>query len=331
MNQQPAEQDFTRYRAHPALPSSDCRLVDDAIDEYALGIADPPRNVAVERHLLRCMRCSELVASYQHSVAALALAVPLVAPPASARTALMSRIAATPQHVAPAATAFTGSLESFRTPTLPSSNAIVAPMPASSTHQSAWWKVYAAPLATLPLLLALGLVGAWGFNNYAKLDDANDKIAMQDQAIAEANDSSDPDYQQMMRLAFSPTSLLYNLTSGGPSQNAASWGTMRADPNTGQAALQVTGLAAGSYSVLVQMQDGSMVQKATFTVEDDGTASTALDLGEQVSDFQSLHIRAANYEITESDQADVVEFQDVLMTVLGPGITQGSGTGVQGT
>ena len=329
MNQQPAEQDSTRYRAHRPIPPSDCRLVDDAIDEYALGVADPSQVVAIERHLLRCRRCSELVENYQQSVAFLALAVPLVAPPASARTALMSRIAATPQHVASPATVYSGSLDSFKTLTLPSSTAIGEPMRASATNPSAWWKVYAAPLATLPLLLALGLVGAWGFNNYAKLNDANDVIAMQDQTITTLSDQGDPNDQQVMRLAFSPSSLLYNLTSEGPSQNATSWGTLLADPTTGQAALKVTGLAAGSYSVLVQTQDGSMVQKATFEVESDGTASTALDLGEEVSDFQSLHIRA-NSEITQTDVAVGGEIQDVLMTVLGPGINQNSGTGVQG-
>ena len=329
MNQQPAEQDSTRYRAHPSLPPSDCRLVDDTIDEYTLGVADPSQGVAIERHLLRCNRCSELVESYRQSVAVLALAVPLVAPPASARTALMSRIAATPQNVAPLATAFSGSLDSFKTLTLPSSSAIATPRQAPAANQSAWWKVYAAPLATLPLLLALGLVGAWGFNNYAKLNDANDMIAMQDQTLTELNDQTDPNDQQVTRLAFSPSSQLYNLTSGGPSQSSSTWGTLLADPVTGQAALQVTGLAAGSYSVLVQTQDGSMVQKGTFTVEDDGTASTALDLGEEVSDFQSMHIRA-NSEITETDVAVGGELQDVLMTTLGPGINQNSGTGVQG-
>ena len=333
MNQQPAEQDSPRYRAHPPTSASDCRLVDETLDEYMLGVADPSQRDAVERHLFRCRPCSELIASYHQTVAALALAVPLATPPVSARTALLTRIAATPQSAAPVASVFSGRLDAFKTPTLPSSalgvtSAVLAPSQMASP--SAWWKVYAAPLATLPLLLALGLLGAWGFNNYAKLNDANDVIAQQDQTIAALSDYSNPDDQQAMQLAFSQSSLLYNLTSCGPTPSASSWGTMRADPITGQAALQVTGLAAGSYSVLVQPQDGSMVQKATFDVESDGAATIALNLGEAVSDFQSLHIRP-NSEITETDVAIDVDVADVLMTALGPGINQNSGTGLQGT
>ena len=327
MNQQPAEQDSTRYRAHPITFTTDCRLVDDAIDEYALGIAEPAQQVAIERHLTHCKRCSELVTRYRQTVAALALAVPLASPPASARTALLSRIAVTPQDLIPSAPVFAGNLDTFRTPTLPSSNAIAAPMPSQTTGSNAWWKVYAAPLATLPLLLALGLMGAWGFNNYAKLHDANDVIAMQDSEIASMSDQIDPEDPEFVKLAISPSVKRYNLTSDTGSQTA----TLAADPVSGQAALQVEGLSAGYYAVLVQMQDGTMVQKAVFKVGDAGTASTAVDLGDAVADFQSVHIRATN-PMAETDVAvDGDEVIDVLMAVMGPNINQNSGTGIQGT
>ena len=66
--------------------------------------------------------------------------------------------------------------------------------------------------------------------------------------------------------------------------------------------VQVDGLRPGSYSVLVQTQNGSMEQKAVFVVGDDGSASTSVDLDEQVSDFRSVHIRS-NDTITETDVA----------------------------
>ena len=117
-----------------------------------------------------------------------------IEPPASARTALMSRIAATPQNTDRPASVFKGDLETFRTPVLPSSGVIATPgSSATNSRQNHWWRVYAAPLATLPLLLALGLVGAWGFNNYAKLNDANGVIAQKDQTIESMNDQLDFD------------------------------------------------------------------------------------------------------------------------------------------
>jgi hypothetical protein len=306
-------------------------MVDDAIDEYALGIADPSQQVAIERHLSRCKRCSELVASYRQTVAALALAVPLASPPVSARTAMLSRIAVTPQGVALPESVFSGNLDTFRTPTLPSANAIAAPMPAQPVNPSPWWRVYAAPLATLPLLLALGLVSAWGFNNYAKLNDAKGELALHDQPAVPASIQPDLDEQVMMQLVLSPSSKRYNMSADLTSENANSSGIMFADPITGQAALQVEGLPAGSYAVLVQTQDGSMEQKAVFEVGNDGIATTAVDLGDQVSDFQSIHIRESNGAITGTDVAvEEPELQDVLMGIIPPDINQGSGTGLQG-
>ncbi len=326
MNQHSAEQDSTPYRAHSNPSINDCRLVDDAVEEYALGIADPVQQAAIERHLMRCTRCADLVTRYQQTAAILALAVPLVEPPASARTALVSRIAATPQNTDRPASVFTGDLETFRTPVLPSSGVIATPgSSATSSRQNHWWRVYAAPLATLPLLLALGLVGAWGFNNYAKLNDANGVIAQKDQTIESMNDQLDFDGMEAVTLAFSPSAQRYTMAS----ESNNSLGTLIADSMTGQAVLQVKGLAPGSYSILVQTQDGSMMQKAVFNVGDDGVATTAVDLGDQVTDFQSVHIRA-NSPIVETDVAVDAQLTDVMMAVIGPGINQGSGTGVQG-
>lgn len=328
MNQHPAEQDSSRQWARTTTSSSGCRLVDDAVDEYVLGIADPAQAAAIERHLLRCLRCTELVTSFDLTVTALALAVPLVSPPASTRAATRSRVAATPQQAPIPATVAVGDLAAFRTATLPASNASALPLPPAAQSQTAWWRAYAAPLATLPLLLALGLVSAWGFNNLAKLNSAENTIAMQDQQIASMNDQYNLDEQQVMQLAFSPSSKRYNMSSDASGSGTPMNGTLLTDPATGQAALQVEGLAPGSYSVLVQLDDGTMVRKATFLVGDDGTASTPVDLGEQVTDFQSIHIRLNSY--VETDMAIDGDAIDVLMAVIGPNINQSSGTGLQG-
>ena len=156
MNTQPSEQSGFRIRSHASRTSGDCRLVNNSIDEYALGILDGADRTTIERHLHHCSQCSALVTSYQQTAAVLALAVPMASPPASARTALLTRIAATPQHLTPSGAVYAGSLDALRTPSIPASTPI-APMPAKPDSQSAWWRIYAAPLATLPLLLALGV------------------------------------------------------------------------------------------------------------------------------------------------------------------------------
>ena len=331
MTQQPAERDSPSTWAHPSTFTSDCRLVEDAIDVYMLEIVDPSQRVVIDRHLVSCHRCSELVKSHRQTVTALALTVPLMSPPASARTALFTRIATTPQSVAPSTSFFSGNLETFRTSTIPASDSTLyqkGPSP-SLSNQSAWWRVYAAPLATLPLLLALGLVGAWGFNNYAKLDKANGVIADQSQSLAYMNEQLQVDDQQVVRLAFSPSAKHYNLTSEIASQNSNASGTFVADTATGQALLQVDGLRPGSYSLFVQTEDGTMMQKAEFLVGAEGSATTAVDLGGLVSGFQSVHIRSGN-SIIETDVAVDGELQDVLMAIIGPDIDGSSGTGQQG-
>ena len=100
------------------------------------------------------------------------------------------------------------------------------------------------------MLLALGLVGAWGFNNYAKLDKANGVIADASESMAYMNDQLRIDDQQVVRLAFSPSAKRYNLTSEIASLNGNASGTFVADSATGQALLQVDGLQAGSVFAL---------------------------------------------------------------------------------
>lgn len=328
MNLHPAEQDGPNSWTLPLETTSDCRAVEDALDEYVLGVIDASQRVAVERHLIRCRHCSDLVESYESTVAALAFAVPLVMPPANAKSVLMARIATTPQSSAYKPSVYAGSLETLRTPTLPSSAEVSGTLAPMHQSQTSWWKVYAAPLATLPLILALGLVGAWGFNNYAKLDAANGTIDEQAALIDHQQQQLAFDDREAVRLAFSPSAKRYNLVSELTSDGSMATGQLIADPITGQAMVQVDGLTPGSYAVVVQTQDGSMVEKALFYVAAGGSASTLVDLDEQVSDFRSVHIRS-NDSITQTDVAVDGEPIDVMMAVIGPDINENSDTGQQ--
>lgn len=302
-------------------------MVDESIDEYVLGILEPAHQTAIERHLIRCIACSKLAASYQQTAAVLALAVPLVQPPASARTALMARIAQTPRTAAVVPTVYAGSLESLRTPTLPASSSL-APQVAPQT-QTSWWKVYAAPLATLPLLLALGLVAAWGFNTYAKLENSNDALDQSNSQMAMLlSQISNENSQDVANVLSSPSAQRYSLLPEVASTDDHATGTLTADPQSEQAVLRVTGLSSGTYSVVVQMQDGRMVPKAEFFVGTPGFATTLVNLGAQVSDLQSIHIRPTT-SVTETDVAAIEAQPDVLMTTIGPNFLENSDTFTQ--
>lgn len=327
MNQQPSHRGGFRIRSHAHRSVDDCHVVDQSIDEYALGILEPSQRAAIERHLNGCQLCSSLVASYQQTAAVLALAVPLVSPPASARTALLNRIATTPQAAAPSASVYTGSLDALRTPTLPASQAI-AHLPTTQEPQSAWWRVYAAPLATLPLLLALGLVAAWGLNNYSQLHNSQSALAQRDMQISRLSSQlSTTNSQGVANLVTSPSAKRYTLSPEINGADGGAQGVLFADSQSDQAALQVTGLPSGTYAVVVQLQNGEMVPKTEFIVGDQGSATTMVDLGSQVTDLKSVHIRPT-ITMTESDVA-VDQQIDVLMATIGPDISGDSDTSAQ--
>lgn len=327
MNQQPSDRGGYRKRPHVHRSSSDCHAVDQSIDEYALGILESSQRAAIDRHLASCATCASLVASYRATTAALALAVPLATPPASARTALMARIAETPQALPPSPSVFAGDLGALRTPTLPASTPIAAPS-AQLEPQSAWWRVYAAPLATVPLLLALGLIAAWGFNNYAQLNHSQNAIAARDSQIALLSSQlSTENSQGLADLSTSPSTQRYTLSPDINSAGGEAQGVLLTNSQSNQAGLQVTGLEPGTYTVYVQMDNGDMVPKTEFVVGEYGSGSTLVDLGGQVTDLKSVRIRPTT-TMTETDVA-IDQHVDVLITTIGPDISDGSDTSVQ--
>jgi len=328
VNQQPSERSGFQRRSQTSRSVHDCQMVENSIEEYALGILDPEQQAAIERHLDFCPVCSNLIVGYRQVATALALAVPVVAPPLRARTMLMARIDETPRKTVRPVTMAASTLESLRTPTLPAS-APVAPMPVGPQEQSAWWRVYAAPLATLPLILALGLVAAWGFNNYTQLHDSRTELASRDLQIARLSSQLSTDNSQnVANLLVSPSSKRYTLAPQATGIIDSARGTLIADSQSGQAAVQVSGLPAGTYTVVVQLQNGNLVPTAEFEVGPQGSATTLLDLGSQVGDLDSVHIRATT-SVTQTDVAAIEAQRDVLMTTIGPNISDDSDTSVQ--
>ena len=67
--------------------------VEAAIAAYVLGALDPDEATIVAAHLPGCARCADQLADTERVVHALPLLLPTVVPPASAKSALMARIA----------------------------------------------------------------------------------------------------------------------------------------------------------------------------------------------------------------------------------------------
>lgn len=324
MNQHPSTADRWASRQPPIGSDAACRTVEELLEAYALHSLDPHDESMVDRHLVECSRCAEIVAGYESVAAMMALTVPQIAPPIGTRAALLEQVRALPPASSRPRTAT--SIDTLRTPTLPASttpNPTLAP-----ASNPSWWRVYAAPLATLPLLLALGLVGAWGLNNYLQLEETRADIASRDLQIQRLWNQLDTDDQSISQVLMSPASKRYLMSPEVASAGNDAAGTLIADPMTERAVLQVNGLDAGIYSIIVQTQDGAIVPQGEFVVGTEGVATTLVDLDTQVSNLRSVHIRPTT-SVTETDVAAIAAQPDVLMTTIGPDLFENMDTSPQ--
>ena len=153
----------------------DCAAVHDMAHDYVLSEASEER-IRIERHCKDCPRCQTLVDDLLTTAALLAFSSPIAVPPATAKAALFDRIAQTPRDLPANDPVYLGPLSALTSPTIPSSESLSAPasgdtQPRESTGRRSWWSTYATPLATLPLLLALGFVGYWGITTRMDLQD----------------------------------------------------------------------------------------------------------------------------------------------------------------
>ena len=168
-------------------PRVDCAYVADEAAAFALGALEPAERVNVERHIRACVACAALVADLEATAGLLPFAAPPAVPTAAAKTALFTRIAqaeraavaaqpaqprpqplARPSQVAPLPTMLTLPASGLprqgdRTP--PSPEPTAPSRPATSPAAPAKrWVTLGAPLATIPLVLALALVSVWSLS-----------------------------------------------------------------------------------------------------------------------------------------------------------------------
>jgi hypothetical protein len=165
-------------------------------------------------------------------------------------------------------------------------------------------------------------------NNYAQLNDKNVALAEKDMQIAALlNNVVDGDGVDVANIVTDPSTKRYALSPEIGGADASAQGMLYAVADNGTSFLKVSGLPQGTYAVVVQEQDGSMVPTTEFSVGADGTASSFVQLGTNVTDLRSVHIRPTTVTI-ESDVANVGMQPDALMTVIGPDISDDADTSV---
>lgn len=179
-------------------PRVDCGYVADQAAAFALGALEPAERVNVERHIRSCVSCASIVADLEETAGLLPFAAPPAVPTAAAKTALFARIAnaerasmpqvqaqaqprplARPAHAAPLPTMLTipASGLSRRGAAAPTSFHASPKRPVSPVvSQTKRWFAVGAPLATIPLVLALALVSVWSLSLLDRVQTGSEQV-----------------------------------------------------------------------------------------------------------------------------------------------------------
>ncbi len=313
---------------------SDCIAVQDQAHDFVLSKVSPDEEQHIEHHLAHCSRCREYIDELANTVSLLAFTSKPVAPPASAKAALFARIAqaSRPADDTPGLTA--GSLDIFRTPSIPASSPLMA-LPASTGGSSTtsgkygWSRLfaYAAPLATLPLLLALGFVGYWGVSTRMDLNDKSESVNRLNATVELLNNKVDSlsvgmdGFEQYLN---PETSKHYAMLDPSPSAGDGEpqpYGLLLTLPSEQEAVIMTWSLdpAIGTYEIMIQQANGATTLVADLFTDNEGDAFRRVDLGVPISQIVSVHVRPKSTGI-QADSTLPSAQPDALFATIWPGL-----------
>lgn len=303
--------------------------VDDLVAPYALGALEPEEGGLVTRHVRICPRCARLIAQARRAAAHLPFLSPAAVPGPQVKLALFARIAQAEQAAGTLLVARPELSPAVPTPTLPASGLRrgrprVAPdlgtptlgrtwpwlarpqradRPAATGGRPGGWPILAAPLATVPLVLALTLVGGWAMSLHGKLDDRTTQVnQLQNRLVT------------LDGLLATKNETVYDLAAGPAAPKAA--GQIFIDPAKTEATMMVWRLSNASPSVPYQVwveKDGKLVRAGELKVDERGTGSTMLKLDQPFAQYKSVHVRAQRLTLDAGNSPSTADV-DALST-----------------
>lgn len=308
---QQARPDLSR---HGAVLGPECAFMDDLAAPYVLSALEPSERRRVERHRANCLDCDSLIAELQAPVDLLGISVRQFEPPTRAKMGLFEQIAKTPQHDArflqPARAADTPA--TVPSLTIPSSRDAFArdpgawrsagPGPTSSSRAGRSsrfrpnWQAFATPLATVPLVLALGIVGVWAMNTQNRLSARSAEVQTLSQQVNTLNNRVDTlsttlgDVDGFIQAADAKT---YGMTASGADVDSKAVGMVIANPGTVDAMLVVKGLGArhAMYEVVLESEDGLFTTAGEIPVTDKGDGKAVLKLDQPFASYRTVHVK----------------------------------------
>lgn len=308
---QQARPDLSR---HGAVSGPECAFVDDLAAPFVLSALELDDRRRVERHRASCRDCDALIAELQAPVDLLGISVRQFEPPARAKLALFDQIAKTAQQEAPFLQPTVAAETPVPVPTLtiPSSRDAFAPDPGSwrtagpgptSSTPSGWagrfrpnWQALATPLATVPLVLALGIVGVWAMNTQNRLSARSAEVQTLSQQVNSLSNRVDTlnttlgDVDGFIRATDAKT---YDMTASNTNGDSNAVGMVIANPGTVDAMLVVKGLGArhSMYEVVLESEDGLYTSVGEIPVTDKGDGKAVLKLAQPFASYRAVHVK----------------------------------------
>jgi hypothetical protein len=297
-----------------------------------LKAAEAHEIASVDAAVATCSECASLVEDHRRIASLLGLAVPPAQPSGRAKQALFARIEAT------AHPSLATSPQLPATLTLPSSKGFLQPIPegwspaapVGKSRRSRFrpnWSIIATPLATVPLMLALGIVGLWAMNTNAQLNDKNAQVQTLNMQVSQLNsqvttlNSSLAQVDNFQRAGDAKT---YDITG----TDGAS-GQVIANPGTAEARILVQGMTERltTYDVFVETNAGSLVPVGKVTVNNEGKGTTVLNLNQPFASYKSVHVRPAQNDGSYSaSDTDVLSTPDMLSAEIEPNVGRSDDT-----
>jgi hypothetical protein len=301
---------------------------------------EPDERRRIDRHRNRCQKCDGAIAEVRQTVSYLAFSVPPMTPPVRAKTALMERVAQAsqteylfPQPPIPAPTL-----------TIPSSQDALAPIPPgwedanlASPQSPAGkpdhgrrflpsWHLLATPLATVPLVLALGIVGVWAMNTQNRLSARSAQVEALNLQVDHLKgrvatlDSTLADVDKFIEAA---DAIHYDMSASTNSSASKAVGQVIANPGTDEAMLVVKGLGGGhaTYEVLLESNGGNMISAGELPVTADGAGKAVLKLSQPFSSYRSIHIKPKlDNDVGPASDSVTPSAPDALVGVIDPNL-----------
>jgi hypothetical protein len=289
----------------------DCQFVEENAAGLALGTVEADERARISHHLSWCPMCATLVHEMRKTVGYLPFISPQATPPASAKRTLFARIDAAMEPNAVQQSERPKALLEPTTSTIepapesaPSRRSASPRAPRVRRHFN--WELIAAPLAAVPLVVALAIVGGWALHTQSQLNRTTDQ--------AHNLETQNADLMvQLDNVLVPDRSRWFYLDAANSSIGGNAGGKLTVEVDQGRASLSVWNLpaTADGYVVFLETKNGDTRRIGSFSVNSAGGADVDLESTVPLDQYRAIHVQAKpGSDLTT--MSDSLQPEDVL-------------------